>query len=88
MHIIFAPELNKELQQIIKRDRKLAQQIHKQLQLFSQDPFHPSLRIHKLTEKLHQIWSLSITMKVRMLYFLNEDEAYFFDIGTHDQVYK
>lgn len=88
MHIQFSPELHKSLQQIVSKDQKLAQRIKKQLQLFALNPFHPSLRIHKLTGNMKNLWSLSINMKLRMLYFLEDDNAYFVDIGTHDQVYK
>ncbi len=62
--------------------------IEKQLTLFENNEKHPSLRIHKLKGKLKDYWSLSIGMGVRMIYFIKNNEAYFVDIGTHDEVYR
>lgn len=88
MIIQISPDLNKELKKIKNKDKQLAKKIEKQLDLFRQNHLHPSLRIHKLAGKMNNIWSISIDRNYRMLYFLFDNEAYFFDIGTHDQVYK
>ena len=89
MRIKFSPLVIKELTKIKKKDKRLGTLIQKQLQLFSVNPKHPSLRIHKLTGSINNVWSLSVTESIRMVYrFINEDTAYFVDIGTHDQVYK
>jgi addiction module RelE/StbE family toxin len=87
MRIKFSPLVIKELTKIKKKDKRLGTRIQKQLQLFSVNPKHPSLRIHKLTGSMNNVWSLSVTESIRMVYrFINEDTAYFVDIGTHDQV--
>jgi addiction module RelE/StbE family toxin len=89
MRIKFSPLVIKELTKIKKKDKRLVTRIQKQLQLFSVNPKHPSLRIHKLTGSMNNVWSLSVTESIRMVYrFINEDTAYFVDIGTHNQVYK
>ena len=88
MDFEISPDLNKELKKIKTHDKQLAQKIEKQLSLFQINHFHPSLHVHKLTGNLGNIWSISIDMSIRMLYILDNDRAYFFDIGTHDQVYK
>ncbi len=88
MDFAISPDLEKELKKIKARDRQLAQKIEKQLILFQTNHFHPSLRVHKLTGSLDNIWSISIDRNTRMLYILEENGALFFDIGTHDQVYK
>jgi len=88
MNFKFSPELNKELKKIKKRDIILINKIEKQLLLFQKNPVHPSLRTHKLTGKLDNIWSISIDKNIRMLYIQDNDSAYFFDVGTHDEVYK
>ena len=56
--------------------------------LFRDNPFHHSLRLHKLKGKLLGLWSISIDRNFRLLYSEDEHSIYFFDIGTHDQVYK
>ena len=52
--------------------------------LFRQNPFHPSLRLHKLKGKLSEIWSISIDKKHRILFIQPEANTFlFFSIGTH-----
>lgn len=88
MHIQLSPYVLKELKKIKKKDKKLAEKIEKQLVLFQSNPKHPSLRMHKLTGKKENAWSISITMSLRMIYkLLEENIAYFIDVGTHDEVY-
>lgn len=83
MNLHFSPELDKELKKLRRRDKTLLTKIEKKLILFQQNPQHPSLRLHKLTGSLKDMWSISIDKSIRMLYFLDGDEAHFFDIGTH-----
>ena len=88
MDFEISPDLDKELRKIKSKDNQLAQKIEKQLNLFQQNHLHPSLRVHKLSGNLDNIWSISIDKSLRMLFFLDNSGAYFFDLGTHDQVYK
>ena len=88
MHIILSSEVIKDLKKIKHKNVKLSERIQKQLYLFSINPKHPSLRTHKLNSKISNLWSISITMSMRMVYeLLSEDKAYFIKIGTHDEVY-
>ena len=52
---------------------KLPKSIHKKAckkeALFRENPFHPSLRLHKLKGKLDGLWSISIDMKHRIIFF-------------------
>jgi proteic killer suppression protein len=89
MHIKLSPLVIKELIKIKKKAKKLKLRIQIQLQLFSINPKHTSLRVHKLTGSMNNVWSISITDSIRMVYrIINEETAYFVDIGTHDEVYK
>lgn len=88
MRIEFSPLVLKELAKIKKRDKKLFQRIEKQLALFKNDPHHPSLRLHKLSGELEELWSISITISIRIVYIFIDETAYFIDIGSHDEVYK
>ena len=85
--ISISPSLRSKFRRLQKKDARLLQKIRKQLKLFSTDPKHPSLRVHKLEGKLKDVWSLSVTMNIRLL-FVEDSTYYFFDMGTHDQVYK
>ena len=88
MQIQFSEEIDRELKKIKQKDQKLSKRIEKQLSLFQQNPRHPSLRLHKLSGELNELWSISISKGVRMVYIRDEDIAYFVDLGTHDEVYR
>lgn len=96
MKIGFSPEVKKELLKIKKKDPALSRKIQKQLQLFTTNSTHPSLRLHKLSGNLKEFRSISITKSLRMVYQVKETStayskksfAYFVDLGTHDEVYK
>lgn len=88
MQIRLDEKLQKELEEINRKDPKFSNRIKKQLTLFTLDPRHKSLRVHKLSGELDNMWSISITKSIRMAYLQSGDEAYFFDIGTHDEVYR
>lgn len=85
----FSPLVQQKLLHLNKKDKKLTARIEKQVKLFESNPKHPSLRTHKLTGKLANRWSISISRGLRMVYLiLDEDIAYFVDLGTHDEVYR
>lgn len=88
MNFDIAPKLKKELKNIKSHNYQLSQKIEKQLTLFQDNHTHPSLKTHKLTGKLGSYWSISIDKSIRMLFTVDENRVLFFDIGTHDQVYK
>ena len=88
MQISLDEKLQKELKEITRKDTKLSKRIQKQLTIFTVNPKQKSLRVHKLSGELENIWSISITKSIRMSYLQSGDEAYFFDIGTHDEVYR
>lgn len=88
MNAKFSPSVQKELEKIQRKDRKLANRIEKQIVLFEENPKHPSLRTHKLAGTIDNMWSISITMSIRMVYvLLDRNSVIFVKIGTHDEVY-
>lgn len=89
MDITLSPGFKDDLKRIKKNDPQLLTKIHKQLKLFSENPRHPSLRTHKLTGNLDNSWSISIDRSFRLIYTVSAaGEAYFYSLGTHDQVYR
>ncbi|HEX8932502.1 MAG TPA: type II toxin-antitoxin system mRNA interferase toxin, RelE/StbE family [Patescibacteria group bacterium] len=89
MQFAFSPLFKQKLKKIKKLDKKLFAKVDKQLKIFTDNPKHPSLRTHKLTGKNENVWSISITMSIRLVYKIIDDNIYYFvDIGTHDEVYK
>jgi mRNA-degrading endonuclease YafQ of YafQ-DinJ toxin-antitoxin module len=62
------------------------QQVKKIIGLFQRNIRHPSLRLHKLNVELFELWTISVNMRLRVLFvekggFL---EVIFIDIGGHE----
>ncbi len=53
------------------------------------DPYHPSLRLHKLQDKLDTLHSVSIDIQYRISieFYIEENRIIPVNIGTHDDVY-
>lgn len=60
----------------------------KRLLLFTKDPRNPILKDHTLTDDLTGHRAFSISGDIRVVYYIENNTAYFVDIGTHNQVYK
>ena len=88
MEFSFSKEILQDLRRIKKTNLPLARKIQKQLELFKKDHRHPSLRTHKLKGHLQNTWSISVEGNVRMIFTIVKNEAIFFKIGNHDEVYK
>ncbi len=85
----FSPLVQRKIIKLHKIDKKLVIRINKQIRLLESNPKHHSLRTHKLSGNLANRWSISIDKGLRMVYLIMNDEiAYFVDIGTHDEVYR
>ena len=63
------------------------------LQMLVDDPFHPTLRSHKLKGQLAGVWACTVDYDCRVLFeFVNnsdseEDDILLLTIGKHDEVY-
>lgn len=92
MIIEFSPKCQKILVRIKKRNESLFDKVEKQLLLFQTVPNHPSLRLHKLSGAQDDVWSISINMSYRLLFYYRqagkEKRVVFFAVGKHEEVYK
>jgi addiction module RelE/StbE family toxin len=79
----------KKLKKFMKKHPDVLPRYIKAIALLESDPYHPSLRLHKLQGALGDYYSVSITMKYRVVidFILTENEIIPIDIGSHDQVY-
>lgn len=58
------------------------------IDIFTNDPFHTSLKTHKLSGKMKDLLSFSVEYDLRVVfYFSDKNTARFVDIGSHDEVY-
>jgi len=87
--IIRTDEYFKKLKKFIKKHPDALERYVKALELLEIDPFHPSLRLHKLQGKLNEFYSVSINLKYRIVidFILTDQEIIPIDIGAHDEVY-
>lgn len=52
--------------------------------LFRENPFYPSLRLHKLKGKLDGLWSISLNRKYRIIFKVMENgDVLFISAGIH-----
>ena len=87
--IIRTDEYFKKLKKFIKKNPNILDRYIKTVELLEIDPYHPSLRLHKLQGKLREYYSISINMKYRVVidFIIRENEIIPIDIGTHNEVY-
>jgi proteic killer suppression protein len=74
----------------IQKHPELLNQYRKTLTLLEMNPGHPSLRLHKLTGRFADLYSVSINMSYRIsLEFLLEgDKIVLIDVGSHEEIYR
>ena len=88
MEVSFSSSFRRAFKKRIKGKFELENRFWAKVELFTKDPFNPSLRTHKLSGKLKDMWSFSIEYDERVLfYFTDNNKAVFVDIGNHDEVY-
>ena len=80
----------KRLIKFLKKHKEITPKYKKVLLLLEADPFHPSLRLHKLSGKLNMLHSVSIDMQYRVTieFYIEEGKIIPVNIGSHDGVYK
>ena len=80
----------KKLQKFIKKHLHILDKYGKTMELLEIDPYHPSLRLHKLKGKLQVYYSVSINMQYRIVidFIIQDNEIIPISIGTHEEVYK
>jgi mRNA-degrading endonuclease YafQ of YafQ-DinJ toxin-antitoxin module len=76
---------------ILRKKPNLADSIKETLCHLEADAYHPSLRTHKLTGKLHGSWACSAGYDLRIVFsFIKHDgkeDILLESVGTHEEVY-
>ena len=87
--ILYTESYIKKAARFISRHPDLLQQYEKTLKLLEVNPFHPSLRFHRLKGSLKELHSISINISYRItLEFLIEDKTIIHvNVGKHGDVY-
>ena len=88
-NIHLTDDYQKKVRKFIKRHKDMASRYDKTIQILRENPYHPSLRLHKLNGELHEYYSVSINIEYRIIMdFIVIDKIIIpLNIGTHDEVY-
>jgi len=88
MKVAFSSSFKRAFRKRIQKNTEVRERFYNHVEWFTDDPFDPRLRTHKLSGELADLWSFSITFDIRVIfYFAGENQAVFIDIGSHDEVY-
>ncbi|TAN40811.1 MAG: plasmid stabilization protein [Nitrospirae bacterium] len=87
--LVFTESYLRRESAFIRQHPDLISRYKKVLRLLELNPFHPSLRLHKLKGKFRDKHSVSITLAYRLVVALviTETEIILIDVGHHDEVY-
>lgn len=87
MNIKYHRQFLKHFRKRIPPHSKLDAKFKERLGLWIANPKNPVLGDHRLAGKKRDFRSFSITGDVRMVYKIDDDTVWFYDIGSHNQVY-
>jgi mRNA interferase YafQ len=86
--LIWGSSFKKAYRRIVAFNPDLKPKIVQALNIFIENPYHPSLRTHKLSGKLKGLWAFVVAYDCRIVFqFLDEKNILLIDIGKHDEVY-
>ncbi|MBN2895142.1 MAG: plasmid stabilization protein [Campylobacterales bacterium] len=87
--LLFTESYLKRLKKFLKRHPDVLERYAKTMEILELNPYHPSLRLHKLQGRLCELYSVSITMEYRILidFIIQDEQIIPIDIGTHYEVY-
>jgi len=88
--LVFTDSYLKRAKKFANKHPELKQQYLKTLQLLELNPFHPALRLHKLTGRLQDLHSVSINISYRITIelMIEDEEIIPINVGTHQEVYR
>jgi mRNA-degrading endonuclease YafQ of YafQ-DinJ toxin-antitoxin module len=79
----------KKLIGFLKKHPDLTNRYFKTIKLFENDPYHPSLRLHRLQGTLREYHSILISMNYRIILelIITDKEILLLNIGKHSDIY-
>lgn len=85
VQIVYNPRFAKKLDRFSSEEQK---KILGKLHIFWENPYNNSLKAHKLSGKLNNLWSFSVSYHLRILFrFVQKNIVEFIDLGGHE-IYK
>lgn len=88
-NLVFTQSYTRRAIRFIRKHPALSGQYQKTLELLELNPFHPSLRLHKLKGSLDELHSVSVNISYRItIEFLVEEKTIIpINVGSHEEVY-
>ena len=87
MKFFLSLHFQKKYKKLIKNNPQLSLLIDDKFSLFTINPKHSSLRLHKLKGKTVDQWSISIKSNLRIIFQYVKEGILITNIGSHDEVY-
>lgn len=92
--IAWSPKSLRAFKRMVRQNLQLRPMIEETLEQLADDPFHPTLKTHKLSGEFAGIWACSIDYSYRILFEFvanpgesEEDAILLLNLGDHDDVY-
>ena len=87
--LVYPESYIRRARKFLRKHPEIHSQYRKTLQLLEIDPFHPSLRLHRLQGSLSDLSSVSINLRYRIVieFLLLKDDIVLVNVGKHDEVY-
>ncbi len=87
--VIFTETYTKVAEKWLRKHPDLKNKYYQTLELLEINPFHNSLRLHKLKGEISEFFSVSIDMKYRILidFIIEDNKIIPLNIGDHS-IYK
>ncbi|MFC1756960.1 type II toxin-antitoxin system YafQ family toxin [Patescibacteria group bacterium] len=85
MNIRYSSNFKKQYKKLSKNVKK---KFGERIKILLKNPRSSSLRIHKLSGKLQNSWSMNITGDIRAVFDHDKNNIFFITIGTHSELYK
>ncbi|MEG4852384.1 type II toxin-antitoxin system mRNA interferase toxin, RelE/StbE family [Microcoleus sp. B5-D4] len=91
--LVLASSFKRAFKSLIRQEPEMEEKIAERLELLANDPFHPSLKTHKLKGKLSGAWACTVEYDCRIVFNFKKysdsdvEEILLIDIGSHDEVY-
>lgn len=83
--ITYTPRFEKNFKKLSDKERA---QFKKELKIFVENPFHPSLRTKRI-QGTEDLFEFSVNMDIRVIWYYENDEIVMIvDIGHHDILKK
>jgi len=79
----------KRLKKFLKKHPDLINKYEKTVMLLEKNPYHPSLRLHKLKGDKKEFYSVSIDIEYRIIvdFIIVDKKIFLIDIGHHNEIY-